>query len=55
VSTERIGAILLIVGSVVFGIGAAIGVPGVFTQLDPRVRLRMLTERLAGSGRPGAL
>jgi hypothetical protein len=36
----------LIVGSTVFGIGAAIGVPGVFTQRDPQVRLRMLTERL---------
>ncbi len=45
-TTERIGAILLIVGSAVFLIGAAVGVPGVFTQRDPRVRLRMLTERL---------
>lgn len=43
---ERIGGILLIVGSVVFLIGAAVGVPGVFTQRDPQVRLRMLTERL---------
>jgi hypothetical protein len=46
VVTERIGAILLIVGSTVFLIGAAAGVPGVFTQRDPQVRLRMLTERL---------
>lgn len=40
------GGILLIIGSVVFLTGAAIGVPGVFTQRDPQVRLRMLTERL---------
>ena len=43
---DRIGGILLIVGSVVFLTGAAIGVPGVFTQRDPQERLRMLTERL---------
>ena len=42
---ERIGGVLLIVGSVVFFVGAAIGVPGVFTQTDPQARLRMLTER----------
>jgi hypothetical protein len=46
VTTERTGAILLIVGSAVFGVGAVVGVPGVFTQRDPQVRLRMLTERL---------
>jgi hypothetical protein len=46
VTTERTGGILLIVGSIVFMVGAAIGVPGVFTQRDPQVRLRMLTERL---------
>ena len=45
-TTERIGGILLIVGSLVFGIGAAVGVPGVFTRRDPQVRLHMLTERL---------
>lgn len=45
-TTERIGGILLIVGSVVFLIGAAVGVPGVFTQRDPQARLRMLNERL---------
>jgi hypothetical protein len=38
--------ILLIVGSVVFLIGAAIGVPRVFTEPDPSERLRMVTERL---------
>jgi hypothetical protein len=37
--------ILLIVGSLVFVVGAAVGVPGVFTERDPEVRLRMLTER----------
>jgi hypothetical protein len=37
---------LLIIGSAVFLIGAAVGVPGVFTQRDPQVRLRMLTEHL---------
>jgi hypothetical protein len=46
VTTERTGGILLIVGSVVFLVGAAVGVPRVFTQRDPQVRLRMLTERL---------
>ncbi len=36
----------MIVGSAVFLIGAAIGVPRVFTEGDPQVRLRMLSERL---------
>ncbi len=36
----------MIIGSVVFGLGAGVGVPGVFTQRDPAVRLRMLSERL---------
>jgi hypothetical protein len=40
------GGILLIVGSVVFFIGAAIGVPRVFTEADPQVRLDMLRARL---------
>jgi hypothetical protein len=44
--TDRIGGILLIVGSIVFLIGAAVGVPRVFTERDPQVRLLMLTERL---------
>ena len=43
---ERIGAILLVVGSSVFFLGAAIGVPRVFTERDPQVRLRLLTERV---------
>lgn len=46
VTTERTGGILLIVGSVVFLVGAAVGVPRVFTQRDPQLRLRMLTEHL---------
>jgi hypothetical protein len=45
-TAERAGGVLLIVGSAVFFVGAAIGVPGVFTQTDPQIRLRMLTERL---------
>jgi len=44
-SSDRAGAILLIVGSAVFLIGAAVGVPRVFTERDPVVRLRMLRER----------
>ena len=43
-TADRTGGILLIVGSVVFLIGAAVGVPGVFTERDPQERLRMLTE-----------
>jgi hypothetical protein len=35
---------LLIVGSVVFMVGAAVGVPKVFTEPDPQTRLRLLTE-----------
>jgi hypothetical protein len=46
VTTDRTGGILLIIGSVVFLIGAAIGVPGVFTQSDSQVRLQMLAECL---------
>jgi hypothetical protein len=46
VSADRVGGILLIVGSAVFLIGAAVGVPRVFTERDPQVRLHMLTERL---------
>ena len=45
-TAERTGGILLILGSVVFLVGAAVGVPGVFTERDPQVRLRMLTARL---------
>ncbi len=45
-TTERTGGALLILGSVVFLVGAAVGVPGVFTERDPQVRLRMLASRL---------
>lgn len=45
-TTDRVGGILLIAGSVVFLVGAAIGVPGVFTESDPQARLSMLTEHL---------
>jgi hypothetical protein len=46
VATDRAAGTLLIIGSAVFLVGAAIGVPGVFTQRDPEVRLRMLTAHL---------
>ena len=36
----------MVIGSVVFGVGAAIGVPRVFTERDPQARLRMLEEGL---------
>jgi len=36
----------MIIGSVVFWAGAAIGVPRVFTERDPQARLRMLEEGL---------
>jgi hypothetical protein len=38
--------VLLIVGSAVFFLGAAIGVPRVFTEPDRRRKLEMLEERL---------
>jgi hypothetical protein len=43
-TTNRGAATLLIVGSLIFLIGAAIGVPKVFTERDPEVRLRLLQE-----------
>jgi hypothetical protein len=46
VSADHTAGVLLVTGSVVFLVGAAVGVPAVFTQRDPEVRLRMLTERL---------
>jgi len=36
---------LLIIGSVIFLVGAGIGVPRIWTEPDPQVRLRMLRER----------
>jgi hypothetical protein len=46
-SIEQVAAIMMIVGSLVFLIGAAIGVPRVFTTRDPAVRLRMLQDHLS--------
>jgi hypothetical protein len=46
VTSARVAGILLITGSVIFFAGAAIGVPGVFTQADPQQRLSMLTAHL---------
>jgi hypothetical protein len=43
---DRTAGLLLIVGSVVFLVGAAVGVPRVFTEPDPQARLRLLTEHL---------
>lgn len=38
---------LVAVGSGIFGVGAAVGVPRVFTEPDPEKKLRMLEDRLA--------
>ena len=46
VSSHHTPGILLVAGSVVFGVGAALGVPAVFTERDPKARLRMLQARL---------
>jgi hypothetical protein len=46
VTGARMAGVLLIAGSVIFLAGAAIGVPGVFTEADPQQRLRMLTAHL---------
>ena len=39
-------ALSLIAGSLVFGLGASIGVPGVFMLSDPQARLDLLEKRL---------
>lgn len=44
--TEQVAGILLISGATVFLFGAAIGVPKVFTERDPKARLRMVENRL---------
>lgn len=44
--TDQVPGILLISGSTVFLFGAAIGVPKVFTERDPKARLRMVEDRL---------
>jgi hypothetical protein len=46
VTNDHNPGLLLIVGSVVFGLGAAIGVPRIFIEADPQARLRRLTEHL---------
>jgi hypothetical protein len=46
VTRDHTPGLLLIVGSVIFVAGAAVGVPRVFTEPDPQVRLRLLTEHL---------
>ena len=38
--------VLVLVGSGVFFLGAALGVPGVFTERDPARRLQLLEDRL---------
>ena len=43
-STSELAGLLLVLGSVVFSVGAGIGVPRVHTERDPQVRLRMLRE-----------
>jgi hypothetical protein len=44
---DRTAGLLLIAGSVVFLVGAAVGVPRVFTEPAPQARLRLLTEHPA--------
>ncbi len=46
VNTAQAAGALLIIGSVVFLVGAAVGVPRVFTERDPQACLRMLEEGL---------
>lgn len=46
-TAQRIAAQLLVGGSVVFLVGAAIGVPAVFTERDPAIRLRLLQDNLS--------
>jgi hypothetical protein len=46
VSTIRGAGALLIAGSVIFLLGAQLGVPKVFTEPEPQSRLRMLEENL---------
>ncbi|HXJ64101.1 MAG TPA: hypothetical protein VNN79_10135 [Actinomycetota bacterium] len=44
-TSDAPAGLLLIVGAVVFWVGAAIGVPRVFTEGDPNARLKMLQTR----------
>lgn len=43
---DRLAAVLTVGGSAVFLLGAAVGVPAVFTQPDPDARLRLLRDNL---------
>ena len=43
---DRLAAVLTVGGSAVFLLGAAVGVPAVFTQRDPDARLRLLSDNL---------
>jgi hypothetical protein len=45
-TTQRLAAVLIVGGSIVFLVGAAIGVPRVFTERDPDTRLRLLQDGL---------
>lgn len=48
-TSDHTAGVLLVVGSVVFGLGAAVGPwasPGGVHPTRPQARLRMLTERL---------
>ena len=45
-TADEVAGTLLIAGSAVFLAGAAVGVPRVFTERDPNVRLRMLKEHI---------
>jgi hypothetical protein len=44
-TAQRLAALLMIGGSVVFVVGAAIGVPAAFTERDPATRLRLLQDK----------
>src|SRR5712692_1806845 len=45
-SRDQTSAILMIIGSLIFGTGAQVGVPKVFTERDPNTRLRLLEQGL---------
>jgi hypothetical protein len=46
VDMDQVAGVLLIVGSLVFCVSAAVGVPRVFGERDPEARLRMLEEHI---------
>jgi hypothetical protein len=46
VTPARLAAVLIVGGSAVFLLGAAVGVPAIFTQDDPDARLRLLQSSL---------